>query len=656
MRALAVIGVIIYHFLPNAMPGGLTGVDVFFVISGYLISLILIKQSHARVAVVLRTFYARRIKRIFPALLVVMGCTLAFGWVALYADEFKELGKDILAGAGFAANFVYLKEAGYFDTSADQKPLLHLWSLAVEEQFYIIWPLLLLLLGQRERQRRSIKIMWLLSFAANVYLSYTNVDAAFYLPFTRFWEILTGAFLAFFDSAAKNGEAPPKRFEAEIGLILLIGSVFLVKGEAHFPGWLALIPVLGAFLIIRDRGSRTSRLLLANRPIVWLGLISYPLYLWHWPIFAYLTITELQPTAMQKGIGLALTVLLSALTYYFFEKPLRYRKGWTTLALLILMTTIGFGGYKIYRRNGLDYRPVNYEVYKTNALAWLGLTPSTPSLKTSVQFERQRFESLHPQYGLQLRHLALRMKEDHAFYQKIKGDFLAINHEGFGRNDSTDESTEPKRRVVIIGDSHAENLYWALALTHPQFEFRLFSAAGCTPILSRYKNEDNRCRVLINAARDFLKQQKTDLVILAARWPESYARVSEDLAFYQTVSPHVALAGPSLAFTTDVSQIMLRYRDGDDVIDHVNRFIDTEKFRLNAAMKAFAAEQHVGFIDELRTLSRDGICRITATGEELFIFDSSHLTKSGAVEVGQQLLQEGMLGNLMAAAPQPSRH
>jgi hypothetical protein len=243
------------------------------------------------------------------------------------------------------------------------------------------------------------------------------------------------------------------------------------------------------------------------------------------------------------------------------------------------------------------------------------------------------------------------MKEDHAFYQKIKGDFLAINQEGFGRNDSTGKSTEPKRRVVIIGDSHAENLYWALALTHPQFEFKLFSAAGCTPILSRYKNEDNRCRVLINAARDFLKQQKTDLVILAARWPESYGRVSEDLAFYQTLSPHVALAGPSLAFTTDVSQIMLRYRDGDDVIDHVNRFIDTEKFRLNDAMKAFAAEQHVGFIDELRTLSRDGICRITATGEELFIFDSSHLTKSGAVEVGQQLLQEGVLEDLMTAAP-----
>ena len=646
LRALAVIGIIVYHFLPGSFPGGLTGVDIFFVISGYLISLILIKQPRLDAAV-LKTFYARRIKRIFPALLLVMGCALAFGWIALYADEFKELGKHVVAGAGFVSNFVYLKEAGYFDAGAEQKPLLHLWSLAVEEQFYIVWPLLLIVLGQRKRQLLAVRIMWALSFVGNVYLSYTNVDAAFYLPFTRFWEILTGAALAFSEVAPNGSRRVFRRLGAWIGLVLMIGSIALVKGDELFPGWQALIPVLGAYLVIRGGNSRASSLILANRPMVWLGLISYPLYLWHWPIFAFLTITELQLSATQKGIGIGLTLLLATLTYYLLEKPVRHRKGRTTLTLLVLMAAIGFAGYKVYKRNGLDYRPVNYEAYKKHALAWLGFMHSNAATSQgAVAFDRQHFDSLHPEYASQLQRLALHMRTDNAFFQKLKHDFSVVNQKTLGENELTGGPGESKRRVVIIGDSHAENLYWSLKLTHSQYEFTLFTASGCTPILSRYRDEDNRCRVLINTARDFLKRERTDLVILAARWPESYARVADDLAFYQTVSPHVALAGPSLTFTSDVSKIMLRYTEGD-IIEHVNRFIDTDKFRQNAEMKIFAAGQRVGFIDELQPLSRDGVFRITATGQELFIFDSSHLTKSGAIEMGHQLLDAGVLEELL---------
>ena len=649
------IGVIVYHFFPKALHGGLVGVDIFFVISGYLISLILISQPRLD-ASVLKTFYARRVKRIFPALLAVMLCSFGFGWIALYADEFKELGKHIMASAGFASNLVYMQEAGYFDVAAEQKPLLHLWSLGVEEQFYIIWPLLLILLGQRERQRLAIKILWLLSFAGNLYLSYRNVDAAYYLPFTRFWEILTGAMLAFSetkpDGARRGGGGSAKGFSASAGLILLFGSMSFVRGEANFPGWQALIPVLGAYLVIRNASSRTTRLILANRPMVYIGLISYPLYLWHWPVISYLKITELQPTATQKGIGIGLTVLLAIITYRFLEKPIRHRKGWTTAVLLILMTTMAAIGHNIYRRNGHDYRQVNYEVYKRKAIktasAWLGLTERNVSASSGLfEFDRHRFESLHPEYALQLRQLALRMKADNAFYEQIKSDFQLINQSDFGSNGTARKQGESQLRIVIIGDSHAENLYSALKLTHLQHEFTCFTASGCTPILSRYKNEDNRCKLLLNKSRDFLKQQGADLVILAARWPESYARVAEDIAYYKTVSAHVAIAGPSLTFTSDVSKVMLRYTDGDDIIEHVNRFIDTTKFHQNAEMKAFAAEQRVGFIDKLQTLSSDGICRITATGQELFIFDSAHLTRAGAVEVGQILLLADVLRALM---------
>jgi peptidoglycan/LPS O-acetylase OafA/YrhL len=196
LRAIAVLSVVAFHAFPNLVKGGLIGVDVFFVISGYIISTIIFENLD-RGTFSLAEFYARRIRRIFPALLLVLVASYAFGWFALLADEYKQLGKHIAAGAGFVSNIVLWNEAGYFDNSAETKPLLHLWSLGIEEQFYIVWPLLLWLTWKQKFNLLTITIPLA---AASFYLSVKGIGkdevANFYSPQTRFWELLSGSLLA----------------------------------------------------------------------------------------------------------------------------------------------------------------------------------------------------------------------------------------------------------------------------------------------------------------------------------------------------------------------------------------------------------------------------------------------------------------------------
>ncbi len=746
LRAISVMAVMVYHFFPQALPGGLVGVDIIFVISGYLINKILLEQNRIDGAAI-KTFYARRIKRIFPALLIVMWCTFAFGWISLYADEFKELGKHIMGGAGFASNLVYLAEAGYFDASAEQKPLLHLWSLAVEEQFYLFWPLLLIAVTGTPRRRLMVKVLWAASFAGNLYLSYAHPDVAYYLPLTRFWEILTGAMLAFAEhdlrtksaildvsssstptatSAHKqdtaihaetnastskdtntSGASPHtsiiptliNRNGGMLGLFMLAASIVLVDGHANFPGWQALIPVVGAWLLIRSggvlatqpaalvQGKMTSGLqppnlplqeqqqeqpantqtlsyrLLANRGMVLIGLISYPLYLWHWPIIAYLKITELQPSVALRLAGIALTFAAATLTYLLLEKKLRHRKGWTVAVLVILMMLMAAIGHNIWSRNGLDFRQVNYTLYKQKALDAIASATGLRALQgdtnevATLNFDRATFEANNPDYAKHLRDLALRMQADPALYQRIKNDFEAINQQGFqcvGNACDVPIGLGPKGmrpRVVIIGDSHAENFFSALDSTHRHLDVVRFTLPGCAPMQSRYKSEDNRCSQLMKQAREHLAAQRTDLVILAARWPDNYAPVSQDIETFGKLAARVALAGPSLTFTADGSKIMLRYNSSDDIIDHVNRYIDASKFAQNAAMKAFAAQQGVGYVDKIEALCKDGICRMTLDGTQLFVTDYGHLSAAGAAFLGSELMRAGTLKELLGASP-----
>src|SRR5262245_18180547 len=291
LRAIAVLAVIGFHASPALIPGGFVGVDIFFVISGFLISsLILSGLKDGSFSFI--EFYGRRIRRLFPALIVVLLATWSVGWFILPPSEYAALGRHTLAGAAFAANVLSYSEVGYFDMPATTKPLLHLWSLGVEEQFYIVFPALLLLLWRYRALRSSLVLIGIVSFALNIGLVRNHTSFTFYLPLTRFWEFIAGGLLACSHSHGRTfglpipsalSALPWRNFSVAAGMLLILAGVSFASEES-FPGWWALLPVLGAFFIIgAGPNAWLNRGMLANPKLVFVGLISYPLYLWHWP-------------------------------------------------------------------------------------------------------------------------------------------------------------------------------------------------------------------------------------------------------------------------------------------------------------------------------------------------------------------------------------
>jgi peptidoglycan/LPS O-acetylase OafA/YrhL len=363
LRAIAVLAVVLFHAFPTLLPGGFIGVDVFFVISGYLISGILLRElQQGRFSIA--GFYVRRVKRIFPSLLAVMLACLAFGWYALFPDEYAQLGKHVGGGASFSANFFYWAQVGYFDTSADTKPLLHLWSLGIEEQFYIVWPAVLLLAWRRRANLLMVTAaLALLSFALNEAGIVHHATATFYSPLSRAWELLGGAMLA----CAAHGKPVQGRADAKANLAAFLAVALLAAGLAltrpeRFPGWRALVPVAAAMLLI-GAGPRAwfNRVVLGNPVAVWIGLISYPLYLWHWPLLSFAQIVEgHQPAPRIRIVAMLAAVALAWLSYRLLERPLRGlggRRARMPVALLcVLMAGTGLAGGWLFLQDGLPQR------------------------------------------------------------------------------------------------------------------------------------------------------------------------------------------------------------------------------------------------------------------------------------------------------------
>lgn len=362
MRAIAVLSVVAFHAFPSWMPGGFIGVDVFFVISGFLISTI-IYGSIDKQAFSFGEFYARRIKRIFPALLLVMIVCYAFGWFTLFADEFKQLGKHLAGGAGFISNILLWDERGYFDTTSEIKPLLHLWSLGIEEQFYILWPVII---WAAWKLRINILLVAIIaagiSFSWNVTHIASDPESVFYLPHTRVWELLVGSTLAYF-SMYRPELTPQRPFISNvtslIGLSALGYGFYTITSETQFPGWWAFIPTLGVALIIAaGPNSWLNKNILSFRPFVWIGLISFPLYLWHWPLLSFARIIEGEtPTIVVRIAAVVIAVLLAWVTYQFLEKPLRRTSSsLKTPFLTLLMVIVGSAGYATFYHDGFPDR------------------------------------------------------------------------------------------------------------------------------------------------------------------------------------------------------------------------------------------------------------------------------------------------------------
>lgn len=368
LRALAIIPVVLFHFELFGFSGGYVGVDIFFVISGYLIASIILRDIKANSFSLLH-FWQRRVRRIVPILSVVMASTLAVGYhLLLFKDELLDLGQSAFAQSLFLSNVFFLRGHNYFAGSADTFPLLHTWSLSVEEQFYVIFPLLLLLIFAFWKKRLLIltTLLALASFAANIYLVHIvsgetftlpflpnfwdgtlNTTAAFYLTYTRAWELLLGVLLAMLGMTIKN------KWLAEVlsamGIIAILFSIFTYTDATPWPGIAALVPTLGAVaLILANTNNQTfTRKILSLPILVWIGLISYSLYLWHWPIYVYANIILNDITIPSAIMLIFVSIALSWISYHLIEQPFRKKFQNVSSKKVIfigLITLVGLAG------------------------------------------------------------------------------------------------------------------------------------------------------------------------------------------------------------------------------------------------------------------------------------------------------------------------
>ncbi|RUQ46737.1 acyltransferase, partial [Corynebacterium pseudodiphtheriticum] len=289
LRAIAVLAVVLFHFGVPGFTGGFVGVDVFFVISGYLITTIIWREREAgRFSFV--DFWARRARRILPALCVMMLTAVVVGWFLLAPKDYEELGRSIHNQVIFISNLFFMRQDGYFDVASDMKPMLHTWSLSVEEQFYIVFPLLLTLLSsQVKRWRMALLVLALASFAACVWTLPRYPEKAFYLLPMRAWELLAGSLLAVMPLRAYRASPILAQGISLASLALILVAVFGYDATTDFPGAAALLPVLGVVGLIWANGQQVTLVgqLLGSRVMVGIGLISYSWYLWHWPVLVY---------------------------------------------------------------------------------------------------------------------------------------------------------------------------------------------------------------------------------------------------------------------------------------------------------------------------------------------------------------------------------
>ncbi len=641
LRAIAVLSVVIYHAFPNYFRGGFIGVDIFFVISGFLISTIIMTNLESN-SFKFTEFYSRRITRIFPALLLVLIACFLFGWFALFADEYKQLGKHIAGSAGFISNFMFLNEVSYFDNAAETKPLLHLWSLGIEEQFYIVWPLLLWLAWKTRFNLLAITmVVAAISFALNISKAHSDPAAAFYLPQTRFWELLVGSVLAYVTIHRRNvvsefkykhdmqpgqityAQAPETKrktlpnAQSLVGAILILTGLFVITKERHFPGWWALLPTIGTVLII-SAGSHAwfNRVVLSSGVLVWFGLISFPLYLWHWPLLSFAQIVESgTPPNQIRIFSVLVSIALAWLTYKFVEKPIRFGKhrNIAILTLLVFMIIVAFTGYRTYRDNGLPLRtaaqlpPIN-----TGDTLNAGVIEGDEF----IAYVLQNFYSCTPEKAPK-RVLTL---QDRCLQSK-----------------SSDVKT-----IAVIGDSHSQPLFLGLAEWLPDTNIVLHMTLDL-PYSDDTANKDT--------FKSVIDDPNIKVVILVAYWSSRLGDVPNIAAFKNrlvktigvltTANKMVYIADdvPNFSFDPIKCKYSRKFSGGSSCIEDRKRFYDQRKIYFPTLKSISEDNANVKLLEMSHHFCDATVCSMASEGA-LYYRDNNHLNLNGSKYLGNKLTED----------------
>lgn len=635
LRAVAVVSVVLFHAGFEVCSGGYVGVDVFFVISGFLIAGTLDRKP--RFGFSLADFYERRMRRILPALFLVMAVCVLPAVLMLAPEEFERFSTSLAATTLYLSNVYFWSESGYFAPAAEEQPLLHTWSLAVEEQYYLIFPLLLIALRNRSRRTLLISLLvaWLLSLAACEWGSERMPGATFYLAPFRAWEILTGALLAL--GPGKRLKALPRVFREAggvVGLGLIITSVALLDADTPFPSVWALLPTIGSALVILGAWPDTAvGRLLALRPFVAVGLLSYSFYLWHHPVFAFARLSQIgEPTKATFVMLSACSLALAALSWKFVEQPFR-RRGFLSrkevfgLSFGASVCFVALGAAGLYSK-GFPGR----------------FSPEQQAVFASARSSPMRDECHSHGPG------------------------------GLAPDDACVYGASPERPVwAVLGDSHVVELAFALGERVGREEGVLhLSRSGCPPALT-YEAERVGCTGWTKDAFAFLKNTPSIQNVVVGyrhsyhlfgggsafdqRRPEILNEGNPDalrdlyLGGFAELIRGLAQDGRTVYVLTPVPELdadIDKYvRLGGQTSPPGRRVAEYEtRNRLirSAAVELAENADSVVLVDVADVLCDDSRCHSVADGEALY-FDDNHLSIAGAARVVELVLEQRRAGS-----------
>lgn len=591
LRAVAVVPVILFHAGVGAFAGGFVGVDVFFVISGYLITTLILAERAAG-TFALADFYERRARRILPALFVVMAACVGLAWLHLLPAEMKSFGQGTAAAAAFVANLFFLvKRDDYFGMQSDGNPLLHLWSLSVEEQYYLLFPVFLLLAWKLGRARLALLLAGVAatSLAAAQWMSAHAPMAAFFLLPTRGWELLLGALVAFHRFGRED--FPRRRALDEVlaatGLALTAWAVFAFDERVPFPSLYALVPTLGAALVIGFATAQTLvGRLLGSRLAVGIGLISYSAYLWHQPLFAFNRVLGDGAPGRASFLALALLALVLAwLTWRFVEQPFRARQriGRRALAVSATAAAAAFVAFGVVGHLNSGY-PERNPLF-ARLVANFGLAPGcngnhaiTAACATTAAPEIAVWGN---SYAMHL----------------VEGLVAAY----------------PDRGVVqLTQDSCAANPEFALQKLG-KLDCREFNRRALATILG----SPSITRVLVSSRFDDLADARN-----VAPFEQALRRIA-------AAGKQVTIVGPTPSNGVDFGKCFVRHGADFASCDFARRSIDRRHGEIVARLKEIAARSGAGFVDLTDAICAGALCR-ASVGGTLIYRDGGHLSREGS--------------------------
>lgn len=610
LRAVAVLPVLFFH-ANLGFTGGYVGVDVFFVISGFLITALILRDLDGGQFSIVK-FWERRVRRIMPALAVVVLASLAAGWFLLLPQAFKELGESAVAQTLLVSNiYFWIKSwigVGYFTPDAEVKPLLHTWSLAVEEQFYLFFPFLLLALKRFARHSIVPAILLLagVSLALSVYCSYHYPSANFYFLPTRAWELLIGSFLAAIPAQQRISARWLTESLSWGGLLAIMCAVFFYDRETRFPGITAILPCVGAALVIWTNGHTLTSVgkLLALRPVVFIGLISYSLYLWHWPVLVFAKYWAIDPLSQSQRLLLLLaSLILAVISWKFVETPFRQR--------VILKT-------------------------RSRIFTFAGVTTMASLLAGVAIFKSQGAPSRLPAEALRHVNGERRCVFDHdlSMEQALAGDFIEL---GAGDKQKPVE-------LMVWGDSHAMAVMPVFDSLCEEYSIRGVAAThSATAPLVGYRNGKSdfldKGVAYNNAVVDFVRNQRVRNVILAARWGKSAidpvrSSMHETITSLRETGAKIWIMREVPIQRWDVPDVLAAtvWRGqntgnlGLQVTEHVQA-----AHRQNSIFEGISTRfPSVTILDPTDLLVSDDLCRVVKDGKALYC-DDNHLTVAGAM-------------------------